>query len=143
MSHENPSDEQIRDLLANAHRIAIVGLSPKPHRDSNHVGRYLIGRGYEVLPVYPREERILSRKVYRRVSDIPGHVDIVTVFRRSEDLPEVVDDILAMPEPPGAVWFQYDCVHEDAARRAHESGLVVVMDRCISVDHTQLVAVTR
>lgn len=139
MGHANPTPDEIRALFARARRVAIVGLSPRPQRDSHHVARYLLAHGYEVIPVYPREDRILGQKVYRRVQDIPGRVDLVNVFRRSEELPEVVDDLLAAPEPPAAVWFQYDCVHEEAARRAREAGLIVVMDRCISVDHAQLV----
>jgi hypothetical protein len=139
MGHVNPDAEEIRALLGRARRIAVVGLSPRPDRDSHRVARYLLERGYEIVPVYPREDEILGAKVYRSVRDIPGRVDVVDVFRRSEELPEVVDDLLAAPEPPGAVWFQFDCVHEEAARRALAAGLTVVMDRCLMVDHAQLV----
>jgi predicted CoA-binding protein len=130
----NPSDGEIRRILETARRIAVVGLSPKPFRDSNNIARYLLDRGYEVIPVYPRGDEILGRKVYRRVQDIPGGVDLVDVFRRSEALPDVVDDALAARAP--AIWFQLDCVHEGAAERAVKAGVVVVMDRCIRVDHT-------
>jgi uncharacterized protein len=130
----NPADEEIRRLLETARRIAVVGLSPKPFRDSNHIARYLLERGYEVIPVYPRGDEILGQKVYRRVQDIPGGVDLVDVFRRSEALPGVVDDALAARAT--AIWFQLDCVHEEAAERAVQAGVLVVMDRCIRVDHT-------
>lgn len=136
MSHADPGEDRLRALLEGARRIAIVGLSPKPHRDSNRIARYLIERGYDVIPVYPREDAILGQKVYRRVQDIPGGVDIVDVFRRSEDLPGVVDDALAARAP--ALWFQLDCVHEAAAARASAAGALVVMDRCIMVDHAAL-----
>jgi hypothetical protein len=126
----------MRSLLEGARRIAVVGLSPKPHRDSNMIGRYLLERGYEVIPVYPREERILGQQVYRRVQDVPGGVDLVDVFRRSEMLPGVVDDALAAKAP--ALWFQLGCVHDQAAQRAREAGAFVVMDRCIMVDHARL-----
>lgn len=139
MEHVNPSADEIRALLAHARRIAVVGLSPRPDRDSHRVARYLQARGYEVVPVYPREERILGEQVYRRVQDVPGRIDIVDVFRRSEELPEVVEDLLAASERPGSVWFQIDCVHDEAARRVREAGVGVVMDRCIMVDHAQLV----
>jgi uncharacterized protein len=129
-------DAALRSLLEGARRIAVVGLSPKPHRDSNRIGRYLLERGYQVIPVYPREERILGQQVYRRVQDVPGGVDLVDVFRRSETLPGVVDDALAAKAP--ALWFQLGCVHEPAAQRAREAGAVVVMDRCIMVDHARL-----
>src|SRR5262245_66339904 len=91
----NPDDETVRRLLQQVRRIAVVGLSPKPHRDSNRVARYMLERGYEVVPVYPRGESILGQKVYRSVAEIPGGVDLVDVFRRSEALPAVVDDALA------------------------------------------------
>lgn len=132
----NPGSEALRALLENARRIAVVGLSPKPHRDSNRVGRYLLENGYEVIPVYPREESILGQRVYRRVQDIPGGVDLVDVFRRSEELPKVVDDALAARAP--ALWFQLGCIHLEAAQRARAAGATVVMDRCIMVDHARL-----
>ncbi|MFI5184495.1 MAG: CoA-binding protein [Vicinamibacteria bacterium] len=132
----NPDEAALRALLAGARRIAVVGLSPKPHRDSNRIGRYLLERGYEVIPVYPREEQILGQKVYRRLQDIPGGVDLVNVFRRSEEIAAVVDDALAARAP--AVWCQFGCIDEDAAARATEAGAVVVMDRCIMVDHAHI-----
>ncbi len=134
--HQNPDEASLSRLLADARRIAVVGLSPKPHRDSHRIARYLLDRGYDVVPVYPREESILGQKVYGRVQDIPGGVDIVDVFRRSDGLPDVVDDALAARAP--AVWFQLGCIHEEAARKAEAAGVTVVMDRCIMVDHARL-----
>lgn len=134
--HRNPGDDEIRALLQRVRRIAVVGLSPKPHRDSNRVARYLQDRGYEIVPVYPREERILGQPVYRRVQDVPGGVDLVDVFRRSEDLPAVFDDALAARAP--AVWLQYGCIDREGAARAVAAGATVVMDRCIMVDHAAL-----
>jgi predicted CoA-binding protein len=135
-SFHNPDDAAVRRLLETARRIAVIGLSPKPHRDSNHIGRYLLDRGYEVVPVYPREETILGQKVYRRLQDVPGRVDIVDVFRRREELGGVVDDALAARAP--ALWFQLGCVDEIAAARAVAGGVMVVMDRCIKVEHSAL-----
>jgi predicted CoA-binding protein len=135
-AHRNPDDEALRSLLAQAKRIAVVGLSPKPHRDSHRVARYLIDHGYEVIPVYPREDAILGRRVYRRVQDIPGGVDLVDVFRRSEGIPDVVDDVLAARAP--ALWLQLGCIHEVAVEKATAAGVRVVMDRCIMVDHGRL-----
>ena len=116
--------------------MVIVGLSPKPHRDSHRIARYLLDHGYEVVPVYPREDEILGRKVHRRVQDVAGPIDLVNVFRRSEDLPAVFDDVLA--SEAAAVWTQLGCVDEDGARRAREAGLTVVMDRCVMVEHARL-----
>jgi hypothetical protein len=133
----NPDNGAIQKLLESVRRIAVVGLSPKPHRDSNRIAVYLLEHGYEVVPVYPREDEILGQKVYRRVQDIPGSVDLVNVFRRSEVLPAVFDDLLAAGA--GAVWTQLGCVDEDGARRALAAGLTVVMNRCVMVDHSRLV----
>ena len=134
---ENPDDEAIRRVLEKARRIAVVGLSPKPHRDSHRVARYLLESGYEIVPVYPREEQILGQKVHRRVQDVAGAVDLVDVFRRREDLPEVIDD--AITARAGALWLQLGCIDEDGARRARDAGLTVVMDRCLMVEHARLV----
>ena len=134
--HANPGEDARRALLEKARRIAVVGLSPKPYRDSHRIARYLQERGYEVVPVYPREETILGAKVYRRLQDIPGGVDLVNVFRRSEELAGVFDDALAARSP--AVWTQLGCVDEVSARRATAAGVTVVMDRCIMVDHAAL-----
>jgi predicted CoA-binding protein len=133
---QNPGEEAIRELLKSVRRIAVVGLSPKPHRDSNRIGVYLLDHGYEVIPVYPREDEILGQKVFRRVQDIPGPVDLVNVFRRSENLPAVFDDLLAARA--GAVWTQLGCIDEEGARRAQAAGLMVVMNRCVMVDHSRL-----
>ena len=132
----NPDETTIRRLLETARRIVVVGLSPKPHRDSNRIGRYLLDRGYEVIPVYPREDRILGQTVYRHVHEIPGGVDLVDVFRRSDGIPAVVDDALAADAP--ALWLQVGCIDEDGARRAAAAGATVVMDRCIMVDHARM-----
>jgi predicted CoA-binding protein len=136
MSHQNPGPEALKHLLESVKRIAVVGLSPKPDRDSYRVARYLQERGYEIVPVYPREQTILGCAVYRSVAEIPGGVDLVNVFRRAEAIPEAVEDALAA----GArrLWLQLDCVHEEAARRAEAAGCTVVMDRCIMVDHARL-----
>ena len=91
----NPDDDEVRALLERVRRIAVVGLSPKPWRDSHRVARYLLERGYEILPVYPREDEILGQRVFRRVQDIEPPVDLVDVFRRSEELSAVIDDALA------------------------------------------------
>jgi uncharacterized protein len=134
----NPDDATIRALLQRVRRIAVVGLSPKAYRDSHRVARYLLEHGYEIVPVYPSEDEILGQKVYRRVQDVPGPVDLVDVFRRSERLPEVVDDVLAARA--GALWLQLGCIDEAGARRAQDSSLTVVMDRCLMVEHRRLLA---
>lgn len=136
---ENPGDEEVRALLERVKRIAVVGLSPKAHRDSHRVSAYMQRAGYEVVPVYPRETEILGARVYRSVREIEGPVDLVNVFRRAEELPEVAADILESPHPNAPpVWFQLDCVNEEAIRALIEAGRKVVYDRCIMVEHRRL-----
>ena len=136
MAFRNPDDLTIRQLLSEARRIAIVGLSPKPDRDSHRVAQYLQLHGYEIVPVYPRQDEILGQQVYRRIQDIPGVVDLVDVFRRGEELEEVTDDALAGHAL--ALWFQLGCVNEEAAERGRAAGLTVVMDLCTKIEHAPL-----
>jgi uncharacterized protein len=135
-AHQNPDDETIRELLQRTRRIAVVGLSPNPQRDSHRVARYMQERGYEIVPVHPHGDSILGQPVYRRVQDIPGPVDLVDVFRKSEDLPQTFEEAMAAKAP--AIWTQYGCIDPEAARRAAERGILVVMDRCLMVDHASL-----
>ena len=135
----HPGEGEIRALLERVKRIAVVGLSPKAHRDSHRVSAYMQRAGYEIVPVYPREEQILGAHVYRSVTEIEGPVDLVNVFRRAEELPEVAADILRSPHPNApAVWFQYDCVNEDAIDALVRAGRTVVYDRCLMVEHARL-----
>ena len=136
---DNPGDEEIRALLGRVKRIAVVGLSPKAHRDSHRVSAYMQRAGYEIVPVYPRESEILGARVYRSVSEIEGPVDLVNVFRRAEELPAVAADILESPHPNAPpVWFQLDCVNEEAINALARAGRTVVYDRCIMVEHRRL-----
>ena len=97
--------------------------------------------GYEIIPVYPREDLILGVRVYRSVSEIETPVDLVNVFRRSEELPGLAAEILTSPHPNlPAVWFQLDCVHEGAIRALVAAGRTVIYDRCLMVEHARLTA---
>jgi len=133
---QNPDDDSTRELLQGVRRIAVIGLSPKPHRASNGVASYLLERGYQILPVYPREEEILGQKVFRNVRDVPAPIDLVNVFRRSEVLAGVFDDVIASGAT--AVWTQLQCIDQEGALRAQSAGLKVVMDRCLMVEHARL-----
>lgn len=136
---DNPDDQEVRALLERVKRIAVVGLSPKTHRDSHRVSAYMQRAGYEIVPVYPRESAILGARVYRSVAEIEQPVDLVNVFRRAEELPEVAADILRSPHPNAPpVWFQLDCVNEDAIRALWEAGRTVIYDRCLMVEHRRL-----
>ena len=137
---QNPTDAEIRVMLQRVRRIAVVGLSPKAHRDSHRVAAYMQRAGYEIVPVYPHEDTILAARAYRSVSEIECEIDLVNVFRRVEDLPEVAEDILKAAHPGLGphVWFQFDCVHEGAIQRLVDAGRIVIYDRCLMVEHRRL-----
>lgn len=128
-------DDPIRDMLARSKVIAVVGLSSKPHRPSYGVARYLQSVGYRIIPVNPNENEVLGEKSYARLEDIPVHVDMVDVFRRSEFVPPIVESAIAIGT--SVVWLQEGVIHEDAAARARQAGLEVVMDRCTLKEHAQ------
>ena len=127
----------VRDILEKSKVIAVVGLSPKPERDSHEVAKYLQGQGYRIVPVNPRADTILGEKSYPDLASIPEEVDVVDIFRRSDDVPPVVDQAIAIGAK--AVWMQLGIVNEGAAAKAREAGLGVVMDRCMLVEHRNLV----
>ena len=127
----------VRDILEKSKVIAVVGLSPKPERDSHEVAKYLQDQGYRIVPVNPRADTILGEKSYPDLASIPGKVDVVDIFRRSDDVPPVVDQAIDIGAK--AVWMQLGIVNEDAAAKAREAGLGVVMDRCMLVEHRNLV----
>ena len=124
------------ESLRAAKTIAVVGLSGRRYRPSHGVAEYLQRAGYRVIPVNPLETEVLGEKSYPNLSSVPLPVDIVDVFRRSEYVPEIVEEAIRI----GAkmVWMQEGVVHEQAARRAQGAGLKVVMDRCILKEHRRL-----
>lgn len=126
----------LRRILQETRRIAVVGCSLKPKRDSHQVARYLIEAGYEVIPVNPGHDRILDRPCYPDLSSIPGKVDIVDIFRRPEHVPVLIEEAIALRA--GTVWMQQEAGNPEAARRASEAGLNVVIEKCIRVVHTVL-----
>jgi predicted CoA-binding protein len=113
--------------------IAVVGLSSDPSRPSYGVARYMQRQGYRIIPVNPNEDEVLGEQAYATLRDVPVPVDVVDVFRRSEYVPEVVDDAIAIGAP--VLWLQQGVINPQAASRAQAAGLAVVMDRCIKVEH--------
>lgn len=136
VAFSNPEDELIIALLSRSKTIAIVGLSPKKDRDSHRVAVYLKGHGYRIVPVYPYEELILGERVYRDLKEIPFPVDIVNVFRRSEEVPPVVMSSLALR--PKAVWLQLGVINEKAIEPCEKAGITLIMNKCIMVEHRRL-----
>ena len=139
------SQNQIRDILEKAKTIAVVGLSKEPEKDSHKVSAYLQQHGYRIIPVNPFADEVLGEKSYRSLLDIPVEIqktiDIVDVFRRSEDVPPIVEQAIQLKGKVGrpfVVWMQLGIVNEEAALAARKAGLVVVMDKCLMVEHHRL-----
>jgi predicted CoA-binding protein len=125
----------IPDLLRKSNVIAVVGLSSKKFRPSYGVAEYMQKEGYRIIPVNPNETEVLGEKAYARLEDIPEHVDIVDIFRRSEFVAPLVEE--AIRRGASAVWMQEGVVDEEAAEKARAAGLAVVMDRCILKEHSR------
>ena len=135
----NPAE--IADLIRNTRTIAVLGIKPETHasQPAFYVPHYMQRAGFEIIPVpvyYPEVTEILGKKVYRKLVDIPGDVDMVNVFRRPQDIPPHVDDIIA--KKPKSVWFQLGIVNNEAAERLAEAGIKVVQDKCLMVEHRYL-----
>ncbi len=138
-------DERLRTILGSLRRIAVIGLKAERRswEAAHFVPRYMQEVGYEVLGVNPLVEQSLGHEVVDRLEQIEGRIDIVNVFRRSENIPAHVDEVLALPELPRVFWMQIGIRHEAAARRLAEAGIQVVQDRCILVEHRRLIAGAR
>jgi uncharacterized protein len=125
---------EIMQILQKTQSIAVIGLSPKENRPSNLVGRYLIDAGYSVVPVNPGHTEILGKKCYSNLIDIQEQIDIVDIFRRPEDIMPIVEEAIAIGAK--VIWMQLGIINQQAAARARQAGLTVIMDRCIKIDHS-------
>lgn len=131
-------DSTIEKVLQRSKVVAVVGLSDKEDRPSNSVASYLQSVGYRIIPVNPAlRGPVLGEQPYAALEDVPGTIDLVDIFRRSEDVPPVVEAAIGKGVP--AVWMQLGIVHHEAAELARAAGLEVVMDRCMAVEHRRLV----
>ena len=127
------SSDEITALLKRAKTIAVVGLSDSPLRPSHGVSAYLQHQGYRIIPVNPNIHGALGEKAVSSLAAVKEKVDIVDIFRRSEFVPEVVDEAIKLGV--SAIWMQEDVIHEQAAEKARKAGIFVVMDRCILKEH--------
>ncbi|PYX21286.1 MAG: CoA-binding protein [Acidobacteria bacterium] len=125
--------DPITEILKRAKTIAVVGLSDSPLRPSHGVAAYLQTQGYRIIPVNPQIQTSLGEKAYPSLLDVPEKIDIVDIFRRPEFVEEVVDQAIQLKIP--TVWMQEEIVHENAAQKARQAGIFVVMDRCILLEH--------
>jgi uncharacterized protein len=135
------SGDQIRHLLSETKTIAVLGIKTELQsgQPAFYVPKYMQNAGYKIIPVpvyYPEVTEILGEKVYRKLSDIPEDVDMVNVFRRPQDIPPHLDDILA--SKPKSVWMQLGIFHDEVAEQLAHAGIKVVQDRCLMVDHRRL-----
>jgi uncharacterized protein len=139
------SERQIREILEKYRVIAVVGLSSNDDKPSYNVAWYMQQNGYSIIPVNPSTDEVLGEKSYKSLLDIPVEIqktiEIVVVFRRSVDVPPIVEEAVKLKEvngKPVVVWMQLGIVNERAAETARKAGLIVVMDRCIMVEHRNL-----
>ena len=140
MKHDNYPDNFIRGILNTVKSIAMVGISPRVNRPSYFAFKYLLERGYRMIPVNPGQagKEILGQKVYAKLSDIPEPIDMVDVFRASEHVPAVVDEALAMTPRPAVIWMQLGVRNDEAAAKAEAGGIKVVMNRCPKIEYGRL-----
>ena len=136
MAYSNPSDQELKQLLTDAKTIAMIGASSNPEKASYGIMRKLQHAGYRVIPVNPKETDILGERSYASLLDVPERIDIVDVFRRSEDIPPIAGDAVTIGAK--ALWLQTGISNEEAASRAMAGGLTVVMDTCIGATHALL-----
>jgi predicted CoA-binding protein len=126
----------IRKVLRDSKTIAVVGLSPKPHRPSHQVASYLMEAGYSVIPVNPGQNAILGQPCYPDLRAIPGSVDMVDIFRRTEEVLPIVEDAIGIGAQ--CIWMQEGIINHEAAAKAESAGLTVIMNRCTKIDHMNL-----
>ena len=132
------NDTELAKLLHETKTIAVVGLSSNPMRPSFGVSRFLQRHGYRIIPVNPNETEVLGERAYASVKDVPEQIDIVNIFRRPARVPEVIDD--ALTKGTRCIWMQEGVVNHEAAKKAEDAGMSVVMDRCILKELARLLS---
>lgn len=142
MKHDHYERSLIRDVLKSSRTIAVVGASANPSRPSNGVMRFLVNKGYHVIPVNPGHagQEIHGQKVVARLADIEEPIDMVDVFRAADQLPAVVDEVLALETLPKVIWGQLSVRHDGAAEKAEAKGITVIMDRCPAIEYPRVMA---
>ena len=127
--------DDIDRILKESATVAVVGMSPRPDRPSHYVAKYLLENGYDIIPVNPQVDEVLGLKSYPDLKSIPRRVDLVDIFRRSVQVPPIVDEALEIDAP--FIWMQDGVIHEEAAAKAREAGATVVMDNCTLREHSR------
>lgn len=133
---ENATPKEIADILKRYKTIAVIGMSKNPEKDAHTIPKYMMSKGYRVIPVNPTADEILGQKSYKRLIDVPGEVDIVDVFRPSEDIPNYVQDVIQ--KKPRVFWEQLGIHNPEAEEKIASAGIKVVFDRCLYQEHRKL-----
>ena len=140
MNHDSYPDSYIRGILNTVKTIAMVGFSPKENRPSYFVFKYLTERGYRVIPVNPGQagKEVLGQTIYASLSDIREPIDMIDIFRSSENVPPIVEEALTLSPKPQVIWMQLTVRNDEAAKRAEDAGMKVVMNRCPKIEYGRL-----
>ncbi len=136
MERDPLSDESVRNILLSCKTIAVIGMSRDPSKDAHHVPKYLFENGYDVIPVNPSADKILDKPCYSSISDVPQDIDIVDIFRPSEQVLPFVQ--AAIKKEPKVIWLQEGIHNTKAEKLASEAGIQVIFNRCIMVEHQRL-----
>lgn len=137
MKHDSHSDSDLKNIYR-LKNIAVVGMSKNEEKAGNFVPKYLIEHGYNVIPVNPTIAEVLGRKSYPTIADIPEKIDIVDIFRKSEDVPTVIDDAIKKKADVKVIWMQEGIYNEEGEEKAKENGMDVVYNRCMMAEHMRL-----
>lgn len=140
MNHDTYPDNYIRGILKTVKTIAMIGFSPKENRPSYFAFKYLLERGYRVMPVNPGHagKEVLGQKIYAKLSDVPESIDMVDIFRSAEHVPQIVQEALTLKSKPQVIWMQLTVRNDEAARMAEAAGMKVVMNRCPKIEYGRL-----
>lgn len=140
MNHDSYSDDYIRTVLRSISTVAVVGASANPVRPSFFVMKYLLSKGYRVIPINPGQAggEILGQPAFARLSEVPEPIDMVDIFRRSDAVPAIVEEALALAPRPKVIWMQLGVRNDEAAAQAEAAGLTVVMNRCPKIEYARL-----
>jgi hypothetical protein len=136
MVYQEPTDQELRNILRDAKKIAVVGISNKPDRPSYQVAKYMKEAGYEIIPINPTIDEVFGIKSVKTLTELEEDVDIINVFRRSEETVPVAE--AAVKTKAKVLWLQLGIFNEEAAKIAMSNGMKVVMDHCIKIDHARL-----
>lgn len=133
------SDEEIKKILEESKTIAVVGCSREQEKDAHRIPKYLKERGYKIIPVNPFADEILGEKSYKALSEIKEKIDVIEIFRPSEDCLKIVEEVIKLKLKPNTIWMQLGIKNEEAAKLAEENGIRAVMNRCMMIEHRRLI----